>query len=358
MKTLKRAKPARLRWLRLAAMVALALLLVATGVAASSGLGRAQPSPSATARQIATPTLAGDDDQILNPFPRPVMDTTTAAIQAALVAYMSSPQREPIVVPNTSALLFLPSIRTARTPAPFPVPTPTPTPRPAKRADLALTIWPAPSIIVIRGQLLTYELRMKNYGQGEATRAVITLPYNAQELTVVDSRFNDSRDWVSKVAADYVEVTFGRLDEDEYRTAAIIFRVNESLADRTVISMRATYSWSDHRSGGAWRSNWAPVVIGAGNESAPWVPLLVDPLGGYPGTTHHFYTDRFIPGEGIYTWLNTPGGVEPLALRGVADALGRVWLDFRSTDLRPGTYQLVTYGARSNLTGVATFYVW
>ena len=105
-------------------------------------------------------------------------------------------------------------------------------------------------------------------------------------------------------------------------------------------------------------SNWAPVVTGAGNESAPWVPLLVDPIGAYAGTTHHFYTDRFIPSEGIYTWLNTPYGVEPLELRGTADLLGRVWLDFSSMGLRPGTYQLVSYGARSNLTGVATFYVW
>ena len=67
---------------------------------------------------------------------------------------------------------------------------------------------------------------------------------------------------------------------------------------------------------------------------------------------------RFIPGEGIYTWLNTPDGVKGLELRGVADQLGRVWLDFPSTGLRPGTYQIVAYGARSNLTGVATFYIW
>ena len=221
-----------------------------------------------------------------------------------------------------------------------------------------MTIWPSPSIIVVRGQTLIYELRVKNYGKGGATSARVTLPYTDQQLTVIDSRLTDPRDWVSKVAADHVDVTFGPVAAGEYRTAAIVFRVKETLADRTVINMRANYSWSDHRDGGAWRSNWAPVVIGAGNESVPWVPLLVDPIGGFAATMHHFYTDRFIPSEGIYTWLNTPYSVEPLELRGTADLLGRVWLDFPSTELRPGTYQLVTYGARSNLTGVATFYVW
>jgi hypothetical protein len=81
-------------------------------------------------------------------------------------------------------------------------------------------------------------------------------------------------------------------------------------------------------------------------------------VGGYAGTTHHFFSDRFIPGEGIITWLNTPDGVEALELRGQADLMGRVWIDFESNWRRSGAYSLVLYGARSNLTGVATFYVW
>jgi hypothetical protein len=257
-------------------------------------------------------------------------------------------------VPNNSVLIYLPAIKATQATPPIA----TPTPRPAKSADVAITIWPSPSIIVIRGQTLVYELRTTNYGKGEATRALVTLPYTNQQMIVIDSRFTDPRDWVSEVAADHVDVTFGSVAAGAERTAAIVFRVRDTLADRTVISMRATYSWDDHRNGGAWRSNWAPVVTGAGNESAPWVPVLIDPIGGFAGTTHHFYTDRFIPGEGIYTWLNTPRGVQPLELRGAADLLGRVWLDFSSAGLRSGTYQLVLYGARSNLTGVSTFYVW
>jgi hypothetical protein len=262
----------------------------------------------------------------------------------------------PLLVPNSGTLIYLPAIRVAR-PSP-PAPTPTPTPRPSKRADMTLTIWPSPSIIVARGATLAYELRVRNCGEGPAHGARVTLPYTWEQLTPIDSRFSDTGDWVSEVADDYVDVNFGPFAAGEARTGTIVFRVSNWLPDRTVISMRATYEWSDNRNGGGWRSNWAPVLIGGGNESAPWVWLAVDPLGGFPGTTHHFFTDRFIPSEQIYTWLNTPDGVKPLSLRGEADLMGRVWIDVESSGLRPGSYQLVLYGGRSRLTAVATFIVW
>lgn len=72
---------------------------------------------------------------------------------------------------------------------------------------------------------------------------------------------------------------------------------------------------------------------------------------------HRFFTDRFIPGEGIIPWLNTPSGVKPLDVRATADSYGRVRLDLASTGLAPGNYGLVLYGARSNLTAVAGFTV-
>jgi hypothetical protein len=355
----------RRRWPGLAALLALAVLLTAAS-ASSIAINQLQLHTSMAAAQPPTPSalpLPGDeDDQILKPFPEPVTEAMTDTVRAVLASYTAMTESDRVarlqamVVPNSGTLIYLPVIKVVRRAAPAPIPTPTP--RPAKRADVAVTIWPSPSIIVIPGQTLTYEIRPKNYGKGEATSVRVTLPYSNQQLTVIDSHITNPDDWVSKVTADRVEFTFGPLAVGKSRTAAIIFRVKEEVTYSTVISMRASYDWSDHRDGGAWHSNWAPVVTGAGNESAPWVPLLVDPLGGYSGTTHHFYTDRYIPSEGIYTWLNTPHGVEPLELRGTADLLGRVWLDLPSTGLSPGTYQLVTYGARSNLTGVATFYVW
>jgi hypothetical protein len=287
-----------------------------------------------------------------------VTETITATVQAVLASYqqhMAGADQAigPLLVPNSGTLIYLPAVKTRSS-----SPAPTPTPRPAKPADVALTIWPSPSIIVVRGGTLAYELRLKNCGAGAAHTARVSLPYSKQQMIVIDSRFSDERDWVSALTNDQLDVTFGPLAAGEERSGTIVFRVSDWLQDQTVISMRASYAWSDDRDGGSWRSNWAPVLVGAGNERAPWVWLAVDPLGGFAGTTHHFFTDRFIPSEQIASWLNTPDGVKPLYQRRSADLMGRVWFDVGSSGLRPGSYQLVLYGMRSNLTAVATFIVW
>ncbi|HEX5689784.1 MAG TPA: hypothetical protein VFX76_07275, partial [Roseiflexaceae bacterium] len=237
-------------------------------------------------------------------------------------------------------------------------PTPTPKPEPdPDPADVAVTIWPAPSIRVARGGVLAYEIRVKNYGKGDAEAIEVRLPYDKNQIVVTGSSFQNSSDWVSNLTDSQVTVSFGALKAGKARAATLYFQVGSTLFENTVISGRANFSWSGDRSHGGGTTNWAPVLVGGSNDSAVWVWTTVDPVSGLAGTTHHFFSDRFIPGEGIITWINTPDGVEPLELRGQADLMGRVWIDFKSNFRRSGTYSLVLYGARSNLTGVATFYV-
>lgn len=230
----------------------------------------------------------------------------------------------------------------------------------ASGADVAVTIWPAPSIRVARRGTLAYEIRLANYGNGEAASIRVNLPYNQNQFTLVNARFKSgSGDWVSSTKNNQITITFGRLKKGERRTGTIYLQVKDNLPNDTVISMRAKFDWSDGRSGGKGSSNWAPVLVGSSNDTSAnqWVWLSVDPVRGRVGTTHRFFTDRFIPNEGIITWLNTPNGVKPLDLRATADSDGRVWLNFSSSGRTPGTYQLVVYGARSNLTAVGTFIV-
>jgi hypothetical protein len=315
----------------------------------------AVPTPSA----LPIPVVDAPDI-ILNPFPVPVTDAMTETVRMVLVVYERTmrihPELAPLAIPNSGSLVHFPVILTAPTVAPPSTPTPTPKPR-IRRADLAVTIWPNPSIRVARGGTLAYEIRLKNYGHANTTIAHVTLPYQSHQLRLTGSHFNRPDDWVSQVTSDRVVVTFARLESGAACTGTLFFQVNEALADNTVISMRASYEWSDDHGTRSWQTNWAPVLVGGGNDSAPWVWLAIDPVASPPGTTHHLFTDRFIPGEGIVTWLNTPSGVRPLDLRGVADLMGRVWLDFTSEDLAPGTYSLVLYGARSNLTAIVTLYV-
>jgi hypothetical protein len=343
-------------------LLALLLLLIFLFDAAyDSVIAGAAPRPGeATPQPTAQP--------LPNPNPFPVTDTMTETIESVLAAYnqqrvQGDAGAGPVAVQLTDSLIYLAHIARPQptvAPAPEPTPTPSPTPRPEPPpppADVAVAIWPAPSIRVARDGTLAYEIRVRNYGDGSAEQIQVRLPYNKQRLTVTSSKFNDPDDWVSELKDDHVTVTFGRLGSEKSRTGTIYFRVNRTLPDNTVLSMRASYIWNDERHDGHGSSNWAPVLVGGGNDSAPWVWVQVDPFAGRAGTTHHFFSDRFIPGEGVVTWLNTPDGVEPLELRGIADPMGRIWLDLKSSGLQPASYQIVLYGARSNLTGVASFNV-
>lgn len=85
--------------------------------------------------------------------------------------------------------------------------------------------------------------------------------------------------------------------------------------------------------------------------------MNVSPESGPPHTPRSFSSECFLPGEEVVTWLNTPTGVQPLALRERADSRGRVafQLDGR---LAPSTsYGLVASGRTSGLQVLGPFIV-
>ena len=345
-------------------LLALALLLILASYQGLAASAVAQP-PALAPAPTATLAAGEDGDRRPDPFPVAATEAMTETIAAALASFEQriatgrAGDIAPIAIPASGTLIYVPHIvRSQATPGPAPEPPPSPTPRPqAPAADLAVTIWPEPSIRVARDALLIYEIRVRNYGAGPANLTRVTLPYTTTQLTVIGGRFTRAGDWISELTNERVTVTFAPIGRESYQTAAIVFRVNPTLADNTVLSMRAIATWSDARRGGSGFSNWAPVLVGGGNDSAAYVWLIVDPPVGTASTRRLVYSDRFIPGEGIYTWLNTARGPQPLDLRGQADPLGRIALEFRPAELAPGTYQMVVYGARSRLTGGATFTV-
>lgn len=358
-----------------------ALLIVALTMLGSGIAGPTVAAQDGDPLEV-TPETTPTDELYPTSDPFPVTETMTDTMQAALDAYLLEQTEHriagtgPIQVEGGWVRLFAPWIgieqatptATPTTPPPTVTPTtpptvtprrPTPTTKPqGNPADMANTLWPAPSIRVKPGDKLEYEIRAKNYGKGDANVNRVTLPFNKDQLTVVTARFTKNGDWISELTNDHITVNFNAVAPGEVRKATIVFQVKGNLPDNAVISMRATTNWSDERNGGSGPSNWAPILVGKTNDTAQWTWLTVEPLGGYAGTNHRFFSDRFIPGEGVVTWLNTPTGAKALDLKGVADASGRVTMDFRSTNLNPGTYSLVFFGSRSNLTAIATFYVW
>jgi hypothetical protein len=297
----------------------------------------------------------------LDPFPatQAVTDTVQLVLDQYLQRQPAAPQAladQDFTPLSGRSTIYLASIQRQ---AAISQPTPTPQPQPRERADIAVTTWPEPSIYVMRGGRLTYNLRVINYDRGDANQIRVTLPFDQRQMRPIGSRLDRAKgDWVSRISNHDIEVTFGPVDGKAERSGQVIFEVATTLANDTLLDMRPSYLWGDdHGDEGPLRGNWAPVLVGNGPATAPWVWTQVTPASGAPGTTHTFLSNRFAPDEGIITWLNTPSGVRALELRGVADHQGVVSLAFSSAGLSPGSYQLVLYGARSQLTGVATFIV-
>jgi hypothetical protein len=337
----------------------LAVLAVCLALLLLSAIGQARLTRADAPLPDPTPTL----DEAVQPNPFPSTPAMTDTVQLVLDQYLGRQLIAPPgsgdqeVTPLTGgAPVYVPLIRSAPATS---QPTPTPRPRPTTHADIAVTIWPEPSIHVMRGGRLTYELRITNYDRGNARGVRVNLPYDRRQMRPIASRLDSAKgDWVSRVTDREVEVTFGPVDGNAGRTGLLVFEVGATPGNGTILDIRPSYTWwDDNDNQGPYRTNWPPVIVGDGPATAPWVSTGVTPTEGVAGTKHIFLSNRFAPGEGIITWLNTPSGVRALDLRGVADSQGAVGLTFSSGGLSSGNYQMVLYGARSRLTGVASFTV-
>lgn len=368
---------------RRSALIVLLLLLAGLFAVQSTLAGDDPPpqTPAATPTallpntpvpaQLSQRAIAGGDtllnDQLVSePFPATEPDEAT--IKAVVDDYLKRGQAE-IGVPS-QASVWPESIPSAVSPINLPLvqrpiseivrpPVVTPTPDDRHPADVAVALWAEPSIRVARNGTLTYELRVRNYGRGAALRTEVEIPFSRSQIVPIGSQLNSGAgDWVSELNDSSLTVTFGEVGKGEERSGKIIFRVAGGLADNTVIGTRASYHWHDEVRSASGATNWAPVLIGGGNDTAAYVWLIVEPANGDASTTRGFYSDRFLPKEGVTTWLNVPGGTtRALSVRGTANSVGQVWLSYKPADLTPGTYQLVVYGNRSKLIGVVSFTV-
>lgn len=273
--------------------------------------------------------------------------------QAALDAFLRDQAQPQQRIPFPVYQLALPLVATTRDEGGTPSPTPTPQPTPA--ADVIVTLRPNPSIRMARSSQLAYLVRVRNAGQGGASQTEVRLPINPSQLMLRNFSSEIAGDFVSEREPDEVMITFAALDPGAQRTATLLFDVSDALPDDAVISTRATFTWEDAHGGGAWRTNWAPVLVGDFNNSSRYLFLELLPDRGPVGTFFNAYTDRFIPGEPVTGWFNTPDGVQPLERDLFADSFGRLLLSFDSNGLSAGSYELVLYGQRSRLTAVQGF---
>jgi len=57
---------------------------------------------------------------------------------------------------------------------------------PYKIADLTAVLWPTPNIFVRSGEILSYEVHLKNYGTGKASHVYVQIPFNPNHVTPLE----------------------------------------------------------------------------------------------------------------------------------------------------------------------------
>lgn len=130
-------------------------------------------------------------------------------------------------------------------------------------AAIAVALQARPNGYVTAGSVIAYDVEVHNVERGPAAQVVIQLPYNAQQLTLVDASFESGEDWLSAVSGNSMHVIFGAVAGGQRRTATLRMRVAEGLAPGTVITIEAGYGWDDPHGGSADRStNAVAVVVG------------------------------------------------------------------------------------------------
>lgn len=353
------------RWRLPMGLLLAALLAIALVPAFAQGEPPAEPllpndEPAADAALVAT--AQSEEEAVLAALAGYEADPAAAAALADL---------PPEALLLTERLTYLPlaANQQAGSVDPGQNPTPTPEPRPDRAADVAVTIRARPSILVRPGELITYTFTLRNLGNAEARETKVTVPFNPQQIAPAYTSLNSrAGDWLSENARDRYTVTFGPLAKGAERSGQVVVRVSSSVPVRAtnpvVIEARGRYTWRDGNTGGERRTNWAPVVVGSGPAHGDFVWVRVSPDRGPAGTTHVFFSNRFLPGERVVAWVNInrgAGGVRALDLAGTANSLGEVELRLRSTDPNPdlprGTHQIVLAGQRSGLQGVVDFIV-
>jgi hypothetical protein len=228
--------------------------------------------------------------------------------------------------------------------------------RPVKRlpADVWGGLLAEPNLQVVRGQLVIYNLHVRNWGEGHADWVMIQIPFDPTRLQIVDAQFSRDDMWVSELPTNQVVIKLGRLIRFASATGVVRFRVLAN-ASAEPINLQPVVSWGD---GGAseeryarHRANMSSVMIGDRAVSGE-AALAVATTGEQITITGEGYA----PGEFIDTWYNI-GDRDIGTVRVVADNDGKIRIVVNRADLpaASGAYRLVARGVYSHVTRVATF---
>src|SRR5215813_9159126 len=95
------------------------------------------------------------------------------------------------------------------------------------------------------GGTLMYKIQVHNDNTAseDLTRVDVTIRYDPNTLTLIDSKLRDKNDWVSKVGGGKATVQFGTIDQQDERSATLVFQVNPAVAAGAPILADASFDW-------------------------------------------------------------------------------------------------------------------
>jgi hypothetical protein len=228
-------------------------------------------------------------------------------------------------------------------------------------ARVSVIIRPAPSIQVVAGDIISYQVRARNDGKGDASHVKIRLNYAPSQLSIEAVAFERENGWVPKQETGSLFIEFPAVGGEKSRSCVVRARTAADLPNETIIHLWAEYNYLDEGGNLAKqnRGNAAPVLVGNVPLTSRWKWMAVEPQSGKVGTTFRFFSNRFVPGEHIKSYLISRDGIHRRrSLDSQANGEGHFWIHFEETSsLTPGTYQLSVIGERSELVAGAVFVV-
>jgi hypothetical protein len=288
------------------------------------------------------------------------------------------PYPYPFPSPSVTATPIGTTIPPTATQQPSAVPSATPTGTTRARDDvatalIAVALRPNPNTVASRSSvdyglsadappslandgIVDYTLVVTNRGAGTAKDTIVLLPYASDTQRVLDATFSDDGAYVSRLISDTltaVEFHTGPLGPSETLTATLRLLVRPDASDGASLSQRATFTWTDDRSGGTGSSNLPLLVVGDVDRDEAFYPLTVSPASASASVQRTISTNVFVPYEHVAMWYTTPVGSAVTISTVQADVNGSVVAVFDSSTLTNGNYILVAKGIWSNITSVA-----
>ena len=208
-----------------------------------------------------------------------------------------------------------------------------------------IDVGPLTPTAAVNGMLM-YKMQVHNDNTAseDLTQVDVTIRYDPHTLTLIDSKLRDKSDFVSKVGGGKATVQFGKIEQQDERSATLIFQVNPAVAPGAPILTDAAFDWRTADTNGNGALSIDSVIAASASVAAP---AVIAPNAGPPATTFEIVATGFQANEQVVTWLNTPTSVQGLRLSGRTDDAGNVQLQFDSAGLAPGYYGLVLHGLDS-----------